>query len=925
MVIMASRKKGFSTIDVLFALGIMGLMIGAYARQETENYSHERANSSANSVSAVMDATKFYIGNNYNALLSHLNVGQTMEIPLINNPTFMGIGDLATNSALLPSGFTGKIAKGQTLHLLLKHMGSTAGKPDYISGMVMTTGGANLTDREVGLAVNEMGLSGGGVMSRPPIGHVSSDIYGGYGTWSYPVSQWQVSGVTPSVGHIAMVTDSFALPIGDYLSRYNGSNPESIRMHTDLDMGNGEEGMTGNQINGVHAIFGANNQDTRLQDTYHSGRVNFGNGGIACANDSMGCHFDIGTKGGFYDNEDGWISFQNNSPTLGLKNRNTTDVLGATMDEAVLTRNNVSYSFSAGGAPGQGQDAALTYNGQWINATGGSGFQGLSSYLMQAQRFQDRSDNSYYFIPSQFSRLNDLQLAGQVATDGLDFKGGVHTRDAYVDFGYYVGNTDGRAAIMVHGDGDGVISGNAMVNGNIQTQGNISTNHLGNQLHPDESNWDALGKGGVHTSDLESSNGSLFVGQNYNNYAGAGLINASKLEVAGVATSSVFRTMGFRPIAGTSCVNNVQSHTPYTDQIIGVTLGGQARDNTPASYQYGDIAADASGQPLSCVNGTWKPIGSTLFSTFNGCNTANAWTNTSGQPEFVSAYSNTSHSESNYIEMWLTSPQGQGYIISSSSNPSDRGSKRYSVDGFVPNGWSARINSRFGVNGVCHWGGDVPGANNPTSLPDIPDDPDPNPVFPGGSDLPALTKFEAHQEWDPFWAQGDDWREFAFQAKATNENGIYIMQFQSLGGGSSDGFSILSTWDTTNMYCYMDWTTSTAEAIDNPSSGTTAQCSAFMDIFKYANTLPYNSNYLGYTASNASDFITAYYVKNLYDNNGHSIPGYLIDFFPDNNGFSYPSTLSNAKIIVDYDKYPNIGSSNLTWDQAGFTPKYDWK
>lgn len=72
----------------------------------------------------------------------------------------MGIGDLATNSALLSSGFTGKVAKGQTIHLLLKHITPTAGKPDYISGMVMTTGGANLTDREVGLAVNEMGLLG---------------------------------------------------------------------------------------------------------------------------------------------------------------------------------------------------------------------------------------------------------------------------------------------------------------------------------------------------------------------------------------------------------------------------------------------------------------------------------------------------------------------------------------------------------------------------------------------------------------------------------------------------------------------------------------------------------------------------------------------------------------------------------------------
>ena len=719
-------EKGFGTIDVLFALGVMGLMIGAYARQETENYSHRRADSIANSTLAVMDASRFYIGNNYNALLSHLNVGQTMEIPLINQPNFMGIGDLATNSALLPSGFTGKVAKGQTLHLLLKHIAPTAGKPDYISGMVMTTGGANLTDREVGLAVNDMGLSGGGVMSRPPMGHTNNKVYGGYGTWSYPVSQWQASGITPSVGHIAMVTDSFSLPTGDYLSRYNGNNPESIRLHTDLDMGNDQE--MGHQLSGVHAIFGANNQDTRLQDTYHSGRVNFGNGGIACENDSMGCHFDIGTKGGFYDNEDGWISFQNNSPTLGLKNSESTDVLGATLDNDILTRDGVSYSFSAGGAPGQGQDAALTYGGGWINATGGNGFQGLSAYLMQAQRFQDRNDNSYYFIPSQLSRLNELQLAGQVATDGYEFKGGVHTRDLYAGNTLNTGNANGQSMSSLTANGNGYIGGNATIAWNIKTQGTVSSDGL------DASNpqaWDSLShSGGMHVAALKSSGGSIFMGSNYSGYAGSALLNQSKAEVAGIAKASVFRTRGPKPVSGTPCTGNITAHNPYTDNYIGDIINEQIKDNTPKTYQNGDIASDASGQPLSCVNGVWKPLSNTLFSTFNGCNTASQWTNTSGQPEFVSAYSNTVNNDSDTLSMTLVAPTGQTYLVSSSDDPSDGGVKRYTVDGFVPNGWSAHVDSTIGVAGVCHWGGNVPGANNPTSLPDVPNAPDPTPVTP---------------------------------------------------------------------------------------------------------------------------------------------------------------------------------------------------
>ena len=589
--------------------------------------------------------------------------------------------------------------------------------------------------------------------------------------------------------------------------------------------------MSGNQMNGVHAIFGANNQDTRLQDTYHSGRVNFGNGGIACANDSMGCHFDIGTKGGFYDNEDGWISFQNNSPTLGLKNSKTTDVLGATLDNDILTRDGVSYSFSAGGAPGQGQDAALTYGGGWINATGGSGFQGVSAYLMQAQRFQDRNDNSYYFIPSQFSRLNELQLAGKITTNGYDLNagfnqgvpalgnvpslmaGGLVTNDVYAEGGLYNGNSDGHAQDALMANGNGYLSGLLKVNQNIHAQGTVSTDGL------DASNpqaWDSLSNsGGIHTSALKSDGGSIFTGSNYSGYAGSGLLNQSKLEMSGIAKASVFRTMGFHPIQNTSCDNNVQSHNPYTNQVIGVTLGGQVKDNTSATYQYGDIAADPYGKPLSCVNGIWKPIGNALFSTFNGCNTASQWVNTSGQPEFVSAYSNTVNNDSDTLSMTLIAPGGQTYLVSSTDDPSDGGIKRYSVDGFVPNGWTAHIDSTIGVAGVCHWGGDVPGTNNPTVLPDIPNAPDPIPPTPPTP--PGLPWVSSGIHWEALYAYmpGDGFDPLPFydmQLWAIKADGSrFSVEFQCLISGDHGESFIQGYYDTSSP------------------AGSAAQCSAFAD------------------------------------------------------------------------------------------------
>ena len=207
-------KRGFGTVDVLFALAIMGLMIAVWARQQNENYTIRRADSMATSVSSVLDATKYYISNNYDTLLSNINVGDSIEVPLIDNPTFLGIGDLSTASSRLPSGFTGHLARDQVLHLIVKHVAQEPGKPAHLAGMVLTTGGSNMTDREVGLAVNTMGLSGGGIMARPPAGESSSNVYGGYGTWSYATNDWKNGSVTPTVGNIAMITDKFTLPKG---------------------------------------------------------------------------------------------------------------------------------------------------------------------------------------------------------------------------------------------------------------------------------------------------------------------------------------------------------------------------------------------------------------------------------------------------------------------------------------------------------------------------------------------------------------------------------------------------------------------------------------------------------------------------------------------------------------------------------------
>lgn len=146
------------------------------------------------------------------------------------------------------------------------------------------------------------------------------------------------------------------------------------------------------------------------------------------------------------------------------------------------------------------------------------------------------------------------------------------------------------------------------------------------------------------------------------------------------------------------------------------------------------------------------------------------------------------------------------------------------------------------------------------------------------------------------------------------------MTFETMGGFPNSDYGVYLYDAGVNMYCHVDWTTMTAEAIDNPSSGTSEQCSAFMGFFKYGMSFTryINVNGVGeFTGNNFGDNSgpDAYYPPSQYNNSYH------VDLFPDGD-FVYSDALKNGKIIVDYDKYPNVGTSGITWDQAGFTPKY---
>ncbi|MGD7069372.1 shufflon system plasmid conjugative transfer pilus tip adhesin PilV [Acetobacter sp. AAB5] len=290
-----------------------------------------------------------------------------------------------------------------------------------------------MDDRQVGLAMAKMGGNGGGVMKSPPPGVSSSNIQGSFASWSQPISTWASSGVTPTYGHVAYDLTTSGSPVSEWLNRYDTGNPEANRMHTNIDMNN-------NSLNNTYAVNGDGNSDIQMGNSSHTGRVDMYNGGIACQGNATGCHFDISDDGGFYDQNDGWITYQGNNPGTGLKIKNDNlDVQGKTVTEnGVVTSDVAGIQWSANPATTGTVEASATYAGGWINIAGGSGFQGVSTQIVQATELLDKNNNAYYVIPSGLSHLNEAQFAGNIATNGLSPDNGlpagwngVHTFDLY--------------------------------------------------------------------------------------------------------------------------------------------------------------------------------------------------------------------------------------------------------------------------------------------------------------------------------------------------------------------------------------------------------------------------------------------------------------------------------------------------------------
>lgn len=580
---LASRKRirsGFGLLDLMLALFIGAMALVAFFQLEEDTQQGLQATGMAQNLEVVAQAGQSYMKVNGSTLMNDLSTGSSVEVPLTGDSgPYSGMGSLAS-TGYFPSGFTTSVPRGQSIAFIVYHAAASGAVPEHLEGLVTTYGGSDFTDRQLGLIVNKIGGSGGAILRSPPPGIDSDTIQGAYGGWSYPASQWATQNVTPQAGHAMLSLSAIASPVSEFLDRYDTGNPEANTMHTDINLND-------YSLANTYSVYGRDNSDLLLGNSSHTGRVVMENGGMACNGDATDCHFDISDDGGFYDHNDGWITFKGNYSNTGIKLKgdgDNLDVEGITVTEGGVITSDAKGVIFASSPSDQSSctssctdvqnttDASLTYDGTWLNATGSSAFAGIRAAIMSASEFVDENDSNYYVKPSGSSYLSFLNAEKAYISGTLEVVGLI-TADTDIRVEGKIGQGD-------YGPGDGLPNGwaggfsgwDGMFHGSIGVGNNLDSNGHA-QTYIDGTEGDVyINHGHAYVSQYLQSDSMLVAGADADNSGYS--VTGARVEANGNITSynGVLNMRGENDGSG-----SMTGGTGYFKN--GVTIGRDAEGN----------------------------------------------------------------------------------------------------------------------------------------------------------------------------------------------------------------------------------------------------------------------------------------------------------------------------------------------------------
>ena len=491
-------SRGLSLMEVGLSLGLVALMGGYIANTISDQTQAQRAASSADMMSTVHDASTAYLRTYYQQLTALIPAdGASSAMVFVGRPsagaavpgsTIVGLPSLQ-GGGFLPPSFIDKDAFRMHHQLLIRQSA-----PGILEGLIIQAddsilpgngaapAGTVLKDVDIGRMVARMGSFGGAEFTNNVNAANAGVVLGNSGSWATNAADWN-SSLYPPVAGRAAATVSFGTAglSSDYLDRYNIGVPEANTMRTGLNMGNNDinaarnYNATGNMINQGQIVAGM------PSNLGHQGSVVMANGGFACAYNISGCTFWISDDGGFQDNNDGFITFQGNYATGGLRLSGAGNNLvvdgNSTVsgDSTVVGNANVDNSLSVNIDSFIGRDMHIGRN---MNLTGDADIGGVLYANGNISTGQDLSAGRNLYVNNTATVGQDMNVGGNMYTTGFTSTNG----DSYVGGNISsIGTIYSQAAISTAGNinagGDIGASGSVYGQTGLSTGGDVNATY----------------------------------------------------------------------------------------------------------------------------------------------------------------------------------------------------------------------------------------------------------------------------------------------------------------------------------------------------------------------------------------------------------------------------------------------------------------
>lgn len=233
------RQRGAMLLDYVLAIGLISVLMAGFVSVQQTSFLSIKTGDVASNLDTITRGVQSYLSAYSNQVAAATSVGgPALAIPIARTaaggavpagpaglPSVQGAG-------FLPPGFIDRDQFGQTHELLVRQ--PTAGQYE---AMVVSQGGQDLTDAELGELIGRAGGQAGEITNADP-----AVIDGVGGAWSSIASAWanNTADVPVAAGHYAATvqyTPNVVIGLSPYLDRYSVSGTqEPNTMHTTLYM-----------------------------------------------------------------------------------------------------------------------------------------------------------------------------------------------------------------------------------------------------------------------------------------------------------------------------------------------------------------------------------------------------------------------------------------------------------------------------------------------------------------------------------------------------------------------------------------------------------------------------------------------------------------------------------------------------------------